>query len=47
MEGTIHVSEFGDDIQDLHDVVEVGQILRAYIVATDPWKRSIGLTVVE
>ncbi len=45
IEGLIHVSEIGRDVQKPEDVLKVGEIATARVISIDPVERKIGLSI--
>jgi small subunit ribosomal protein S1 len=45
IEGLIHVSEIGRDVQKPEDVLKVGEVCMARVISIDPVERKIGLSI--
>ena len=44
IEGWIHISELGENVGDLRDVLQIGHDIKAGVLTIDPWERKIGLS---
>jgi len=45
IEGLVHVSEIGRDVQKPEDVLKVGEMATARVISIDPVERKIGLSI--
>ena len=45
IEGLIHVSEIGEDVQKPEDALKIGQKVKARVISIDPVERKIGLSI--
>ncbi len=45
VEGLIHVSEIGEDVQKPEDALKIGDKVKARVISIDPVERKIGLSI--